>query len=51
MSGVFAYEELVVGVPEANAAIAGRADTQVTLSGVMTEGKARHHILMACELT
>lgn len=40
MSRVFAYEELVVGVPEANAPIAGGADAQVTLSGVMTEGKA-----------
>lgn len=39
------------GVPEANGAISGGADTDVTLLGVLTEGEARHQVPVAHELT
>lgn len=48
---VFSDENLVVGVPEANGAIVGGADTQVALSSELAEGKARHHVFVARELT
>lgn len=51
MTCVFSDENLVVGVPEANCAIVGGADTQVALSSELAEGKARHHVFVACELT
>lgn len=40
MSCMFPYENLVVGVPEANAPIPGGADTDVTLPCMLTERKA-----------
>lgn len=48
---VFSDENLVVGIPEANSAIVGGADTQVALSSELAEGKARHHVFVARELT
>lgn len=51
MTCVFSDENLFVGVPEANGAIAGGADAQVALSSEPAEGKARHHIFVARELT
>lgn len=40
MGCVFPYKNLVVGVPEANAPIAGGADADVTLPCMLTERKA-----------
>lgn len=38
-------------IPEADAAIAGGADADVTLAGVLTEREARHQVSVAHQLT
>ena len=40
MSCMLPYEGLLLGVPEANAAVVGAADADVALALVLAEGKA-----------
>lgn len=51
MSCMLLYKSLVVWIPEANTPVIGGADTDVTLPCMLTEGKARHEVFMADELT
>ena len=44
------YEGLLLGVPEANAAVVGAADADVALALVLAEGKAWHQVFVADEL-